>query len=184
MNHRPAQLAVAPLAAPRPFRDRDVIASGSFLAATEKAESIVPIAKWPMPLVCWQLGKSHEQALPLALTAATISCSHIERGKLAAPMRERLSQSTVKEPAREIEMSPASLIRDPGVLLPRLEELKRLAVSSRTDDFATGYSSLADLRALPAQGFTPFAKSFGDASARMGADHVELLERKSVRGQS
>jgi len=33
MNHRPARVAVAPLAAPRTFRDGDVIAPGGFIAA-------------------------------------------------------------------------------------------------------------------------------------------------------
>jgi len=184
MNHRPARLAGAPLAAPRTFRDGDVNTPGRFIASWEQSQPIVAIAVGAIAPACWQISELHRQRQPMMPVTANIAERHFEQSNLTVPVRASLSQSAVQAQFRGIERTQESPMKDLGVCAPILEELELLALGVLTADFSAGYFLLGRVPALPAQKFMLFADSFGRASTRIGAGHVDLLGRESVRRQS
>ena len=81
--------------------------------------------------------------------AVNLSPQQFTSDRLVEDVREALDRAGLPAGRLELEISEATLLRDAGGTLPRLESLREVGVRIVMDDFGTGHSSLGYLRMFP-----------------------------------
>ena len=79
-----------------------------------------------------------------------VSVQQLRVRGLSERIREVLSDYPDRTWCLNVEITESSLIRDPALVLGELEQLREMGVGVSIDDFGSGYSSLSQLRDLPA----------------------------------
>ena len=131
---------------------RGLLGPADFLALAEESGVIVELDHWILAAACQQLASWRDELgeRAPAFVSVNLSGRHLVDDRLVGVVRRAVAAAGL-DPARpglELELTEATLSVDVERTLGPLTALRGLGVSVAMDDFATGASSLANLRRL------------------------------------
>jgi diguanylate cyclase (GGDEF)-like protein len=135
-----------------------------FISLAEDTGLIVRIGEWVLLQACMDLALQ-----PDHLTIA-VNCSPVQfsRGDVMGAVKAALAASGLAAERLELEITESVLMRNDGIILAQLLELRALGVKISLDDFGTGYSSLSYLQTYPVDCIKidrSFVKTLGQESS-------------------
>ncbi|HXW33987.1 MAG TPA: EAL domain-containing protein [Acidimicrobiales bacterium] len=137
--------------------ERGLLLPGEFIDLAEDMGLIDGIGKWVLAESCkevvrWQslYCTDDSPVVPLALSV-NVSPRQLSDPGFADLVAEALSSSGLNPGALWLEITEATLLRDPDQAITTLRRLRGQGVHVSIDDFGTGYSSLGYLQRLPVE---------------------------------
>ena len=155
---------------------RGAVSPGVFIPLAEETGLIETLGTLMLRTGCRQLREWADAAAatgaaPIGMTV-NVSGRQIERGTLAATVREVLEETKADPATLTLEITESVAMRDPARVLATLNAVTALGVKLAIDDFGTGYSSLSYLQRFPLDALK-IDKSFVDGLALEGAPGVQ-----------
>jgi len=131
--------------------ERGLLVPDDFLAVAEETGLIVPIGAWVLREACdqaahWAAESNYD--IPLVVSV-NVSARQLADDQLVATVRAALTDSGLEPDLLMLEITETTLMADRDHAIGVLREITDLGVRIGIDDFGTGQSSLAYLRALP-----------------------------------
>ncbi|MBJ7310976.1 EAL domain-containing protein [Rugamonas sp. CCM 8940] len=128
-----------------------VLLPAAFLGDAEENGMIVPFGEWVLQQVCLMLLRFKAAGrvdLPI-----TINSSYREfcRGNYISHIAAKLDEFQLAPASLELDIREETLLRNPHLNKPVLEQIRQLGVSLAIDDFGAGLSNLRYLQELPMQ---------------------------------
>jgi diguanylate cyclase (GGDEF)-like protein len=131
--------------------ERGLVMPGDFIPVAEETGLIEAIGDWVIEDVCDQLLAWREQDLHPSVSF-NVSPRQLRRGDLVARVGERLAAAGIEANRLVMEVTETAAMQDAPDRVERvLRELAEMGFRIAIDDFGSGWSSLARLRALPVQ---------------------------------
>jgi EAL domain-containing protein (putative c-di-GMP-specific phosphodiesterase class I) len=127
-----------------------LLAADQFIAAAADLRLLLPIGEWVVSAACAQVRKWLDagfEALSMPI-AVNITIPELQPGFPAA-IRNTLRTHGIPPSCLQLEINESFLVRDLERVSSVLQEISDSGVTIAIDDFATGYSSLTLLKALP-----------------------------------
>ena len=81
--------------------------------------------------------------------AVNISFSQIQEERFIEIVKDIIARSGADASRIEMELTESTILKSPGAIKERMDELRLLGVSFSLDDFGTGFSQLSHLTELP-----------------------------------
>jgi diguanylate cyclase (GGDEF)-like protein len=131
--------------------ERGILTPDDFLAVAEETGLIVPIGAWVLREACAQAAQWADESsydIPLVVSV-NVSARQLADDTLVPTVRAALSSSGLDPNLLVLEITETTLMADRDRAIEVLREITELGVHIGIDDFGTGQSSLAYLRALP-----------------------------------
>ncbi|EXF95627.1 membrane protein [Pseudomonas fluorescens HK44] len=126
-----------------------LMSPGEFIPLAERTGLIIQIGEWVLERVCAQLHLWRKTYGFTHRVAVNVAALQIERSDFVETVRQALQRHDLPARALEIEVTESLLIKSLEVASDVLSRLQALGVTIAVDDFGTGHSSLAYLKALP-----------------------------------
>jgi diguanylate cyclase (GGDEF)-like protein/PAS domain S-box-containing protein len=131
--------------------DRGLIMPADFIPVAEETGLIESIGDWVLEEVCDQLVAWRDEGLEPSVSF-NVSPRQLRRGDLVERVRERLAAAGVEASSLVVEITETAAMQDAPERVERvIGELSEMGFRIAIDDFGSGWSSLARLRALPVQ---------------------------------
>ncbi|MCZ7588579.1 MAG: EAL domain-containing protein [Gaiella sp.] len=133
---------------------RGLVLPGEFVPIAEESGVIVPLGRWVLQEACRRLALWRTVA-PAARglhVRVNVSARQLQAAGFADDVRGALASAALEPQALVLEITEASVVRDPESGARLLDALRSMGVGLVLDGFGTGYSSLAMLDALPFDG--------------------------------
>ncbi len=127
---------------------RGPVPPDEFIPVAEESDLIVALGRWVLQAACWQAARWHQSGHQLSV-AVNVSARQLDDDGLLRDVSCALEETHLPAHYLTIEVTETAIMRDGAASSRRLGELKRQGVQIAIDDFGIGYSSLAQLRALP-----------------------------------
>jgi diguanylate cyclase (GGDEF)-like protein len=149
------------------------MAPRDFIDIAEETGQVMEVDRFVLEHACrlaahWPAGEAGAVDLHV-----NVSPRELQRPELVARVGETLEATALSPSRLVLEITESGLMRDPRVVLGRLQGLRELGVRLAIDDFGTGYSSLSYLRWMPID-VLKMAKSFVDDLAAGEDQHKAL----------
>jgi diguanylate cyclase (GGDEF)-like protein len=149
------------------------MAPRDFIDVAEETGQVMEVDRFVLEHACglaagWPSGEAG--AIDLHVN---VSPRELQRPELVVRVGEALEATGLSPSRLVLEITESGLMRDPRVVLGRLQALRELGVRLAIDDFGTGYSSLSYLRWMPID-VLKMAKSFVDDLAAGEDQHSAL----------
>ncbi len=131
--------------------ERGLLAADDFLAVAEETGLIVPIGAWVLQEACAQTASWVAEAddqVPLSVSV-NLSARQLHDDALVPMVEAALASSGLDPALLVLEVTESTLMSDRDHAIDVLQRLAQIGVQVGIDDFGTGQSSLAYLRALP-----------------------------------
>lgn len=134
-----------------------------FIPLAEETGLIIPIGEWIFEQACADLATCPEHL------SVSVNCSPVQMNSnnLVPSVKLALQKSGLCGDRLRIEITESTLMREDGLVVTRLEELRALGVKISIDDFGTGYSCLGYLQRYPVD-CIKIDRSF---TSTMGGEH-------------
>ncbi len=129
--------------------EKGLVMPGDFIDVAEKAGMMVPLGQWVLNNATRQVRSWQNMGLPDLRVAINLSPSQFHERNLVGTVQRALSDSDLKPPSLEIEITEGVAMEDADVTVANLLALRDLDVGVSIDDFGTGYSSLSYLKRFP-----------------------------------
>ena len=127
---------------------RGLTPPGVFLPIAEQTGLIEPLNRWVLDAALQQQRAWRNNGLEVPV-AVNLSRRTLQNLRLASTIAELLAKHNVPATALELEITETTLDSNPVRAVETLTSLHELGVRLSIDDFGTGFSSLASLKALP-----------------------------------
>jgi diguanylate cyclase (GGDEF)-like protein/PAS domain S-box-containing protein len=124
---------------------RGFVSPADFIPLAEETGLILPLGEWALRTACAAAAAEPR----LGKVAVNLSPVQFRQAGLAVLVADTLVETGLPPDRLELEITESTLMQDPGRTLEVLRAIKALGVSVAMDDFGTGHSSLATLRAFP-----------------------------------
>jgi diguanylate cyclase (GGDEF)-like protein/PAS domain S-box-containing protein len=126
---------------------RGLISPADFIPIAEDTGLISAIGRWVLSSACQQLADWQQQFphLPHLSVSVNLSGRQFVEADLAYQISEVLRQSGLSPRRLKLEVTEATLIKNPEAAAKTLQQLKATGVKIELDDFGTGYCSLSYL---------------------------------------
>jgi EAL domain-containing protein (putative c-di-GMP-specific phosphodiesterase class I) len=153
--------------------ERGRMAPGDFIDVAEETGQVLEVDRFVLEHACrlaahWPAGESGAIGLHV-----NVSPRELQRPELIARVGDALEATGLSPGRLVLEITESGLMRDPRIVLTRLQALRELGVRLAIDDFGTGYSSLSYLRWMPID-VLKMDKSFVDDLAAGEDQHHAL----------
>ena len=129
--------------------ERGLLYPGEFLCACEDMGLMRTIGYQVIQHACSALIWLGEQGLRHVDVAVNISFSQIQDNRFLDIVRDIVTRSGADASRLEFELTESTILKSPGAIKERMDELRKLGISFSLDDFGTGYSSLSYLKHYP-----------------------------------
>lgn len=158
--------------------DRSPIAPDEFIPIAERSDLILEIDRWVLSQALTQMKRwVDDESLPPFTLSVNMSGRSLLDRSFVGRVTDALSRSGVPAALLHLEVTETALVSDLELAASQLAQLRALGVSVVIDDFGTGFTSVAHLRALPVD----VLKIDGGFVQRMDKDDnrvlVELIAR-------
>ena len=121
-----------------------------FIFVAEELGLIVPIGEWVFRTACRQLRHWQDEGLPAITVSINISPRQFMSRRLV-PTLLAIVRETGADPRHiELEITETMIMRNVEQSIETLEKLRAIGMRVAVDDFGVGYSSLGQLKRLPA----------------------------------
>ncbi|WP_240941659.1 EAL domain-containing protein [Paenibacillus sp. HB172176] len=127
---------------------RGIISPGAFIPIAEETGMIYELGTWVLREACRQMKQWHDAGGPLIPVSVNLSSQQFHQPNLTRYILEILEETGLEPQYLELEITE-SMMMDPVVSNPVLNELTANGIRISLDDFGTGYSSLSYLKLLP-----------------------------------
>jgi diguanylate cyclase (GGDEF)-like protein/PAS domain S-box-containing protein len=131
--------------------ERGILTPDDFLQVAEETGLIVPIGGWVLREACDQAARWAEESnydIPLVVSV-NVSARQLADDSLLPTLIDALTNSRLDPSLLVLEITETTLMADRDHAIEMLRRINDLGVHIGIDDFGTGQSSLAYLRALP-----------------------------------
>ncbi len=127
-----------------------LLAAEDFISVAEDTGLVAGIGEWVLDEACRSLREIDARQLGAGVRmAVNVSPRQIVQRDSVERFAGMVQGHRIDPSRLILEINEGLLIRDPGVAVDTLQELRRLGFHLALDDFGTGYSSLAHLRSFP-----------------------------------
>ena len=129
--------------------ERGLLAPGEFLSACEDMGLMKTIGYQVIQHACSALIWLGEQNMRNVDVAVNISFSQIQDNRFVEIVKDIVTRSGADASRLEFELTESTILKSPGEIKARMDELRELGISFSLDDFGTGFSQLSHLTELP-----------------------------------
>lgn len=128
---------------------RGLVLPEQFLPVAEARRLIVPIGRIVLQQALAAAAGWQRPGQPPVPVAVNVSAVEFQAPDFVDAVQHALADAGLPGAALELELTEQLLMEDLGAAKRTLQRLRALGVRIAVDDFGTGYTSLAHLRALP-----------------------------------
>jgi diguanylate cyclase (GGDEF)-like protein/PAS domain S-box-containing protein len=121
-----------------------------FIFVAEELGLIVPIGEWVFRTACTQLKQWEEDGLPPVTISINISPRQFMSRRLVATLLAIVRETGADPRYVELEITETMIMRNVEQSIETLAQLRSVGMQVAVDDFGVGYSSLGQLKRLPA----------------------------------
>ncbi|MGX6446323.1 EAL domain-containing protein [Neobacillus sp. K501] len=125
---------------------RGPVSPAQFIPVAEETELINEISYWVIKTVCTQLKEWKVNGYSLMPISINLSAKTLMKADLVENIKMYLLKYSISPSLFEIEITEDSLIKNEGLGLSTIEQLREMGVSIALDDFGTGFSSIGYLK--------------------------------------
>lgn len=129
--------------------EKGLIPPAEFIPLAEDTGLIVPIGEWVLHTACAQTRLWHAQGFDSLLVSVNLSPRQFQQPHLLRMVESQLKQTQLEPTYLELELTESTIMKNTGVTIDTLRELRALGIKISVDDFGSGYSSLSYLKHLP-----------------------------------
>lgn len=129
--------------------ERGLVAPGEFISACEDMGLMKAIGYQVIQHACSAQVWLKEQKLHNVDVAVNISFSQIQDDRFVEIVKDIVTRSGANPSRLEFELTESTILKSPGGIKERMDELRELGISFSLDDFGTGFSQLSHLTELP-----------------------------------
>ncbi len=129
-------------------RPSGLLLPGSFIAAAENSDLIIPIGEWVLKTACIQNKEWQIAGLPTITMSVNLSVRNLNK-QLLEVMQHILTEVDLKPNSFEVELTESVLMQNVENNIQILQSLHEMGIKISIDDFGTGYSSLSYLKRFP-----------------------------------
>ena len=129
--------------------ERGLIYPGGFLSECEDMGLMKTIGYQVIQHACSALCWLGDQGLHDVDVAVNISFSQIQDDRFVEVVKDIIKRSKADISRLEFELTETTILKSPGAIKARMDELRLLGISFSLDDFGTGFSQLSHLTELP-----------------------------------
>ena len=122
-----------------------------FISIAEELGLIVPLGEWVFRTACMQVKAWDQEGYRDIVVSVNLSPRQFISRKLMPSMKLALMETGIDPSRIDFEVTESMAMRNLEQSIEILAELRRMGTSISIDDFGVGYSSLGQLRRLPAQ---------------------------------
>ena len=122
-----------------------------FISIAEELGLIVPLGEWVFRTACMQIKAWDQEGYKDLTVSVNLSPRQFVSRKLLPSMKSALLESGISATRIDLEITETVAMRNLEQSIEILTELRRLGATISIDDFGVGYSSLGQLKRLPAQ---------------------------------
>jgi diguanylate cyclase (GGDEF)-like protein/PAS domain S-box-containing protein len=121
-----------------------------FIFVAEELGLIVPIGEWVFRTACRQLRHWQDEGLPTITVSINISPRQFMSRRLVPTLLAIVRETGADPRMLELEITETMIMRNIEQSIETLDKLKAIGMRVAVDDFGVGYSSLGQLKRLPA----------------------------------
>ena len=121
-----------------------------FIFVAEELGLIVPIGEWVFRTACRQLRQWEQDGLPPVTIAINISPRQFMSRRLVSTLLAIVREIGANPRYIELEITETMIMRNVEQSIETLSQLRSVGMQVAVDDFGVGYSSLGQLKRLPA----------------------------------
>ncbi len=129
--------------------ERGLLCPGEFLATCEDMGLMKTIGYQVIQHACSALRWLRDQHMEHVDVAVNISFSQIQDDRFVEVVKDIISRNDIDASRLEFELTESTILKSPGPIKARMDELRLLGISFSLDDFGTGFSQLSHLTELP-----------------------------------
>lgn len=129
--------------------ERGLVYPGEFLKECEDMGLMKTIGYQVIQHACSALSWLEDQGLQEVDVAVNISFSQIQDDRFVEVVKDIIKRSNADISRLEFELTETTILKSPGAIKARMDELRLLGISFSLDDFGTGFSQLSHLTELP-----------------------------------
>jgi EAL domain-containing protein (putative c-di-GMP-specific phosphodiesterase class I) len=129
--------------------ERGLLAPSEFLTECEDMGLMKTIGYQVIQHACSALCWLEDQGLHDVDVAVNISFSQIQDDRFVEVVKDIIKRSNADTSHLEFELTETTILKSPGAIKARMDELRLLGISFSLDDFGTGFSQLSHLTELP-----------------------------------
>ncbi len=129
--------------------ERGLLYPGEFLSACEDMGLMKTIGYQVIQHACSALIWLGEQGMQHVDVAVNISFSQIQDNRFLEIVKDIVTRSGADASRLEFELTESTILKSPGAIKERMDELCKAGISFSLDDFGTGFSQLSHLTELP-----------------------------------
>ncbi|MCY7389238.1 MAG: diguanylate cyclase, partial [Burkholderiales bacterium] len=122
-----------------------------FISIAEELGLIVPLGEWVFRTACQQIKAWNQEGYRDIVVSVNLSPRQFVSRKLLPSMKLALMETGIDPTRIDLEITESVAMRNLEQSIEILAELRRMGATISVDDFGVGYSSLGQLRRLPAQ---------------------------------
>lgn len=122
-----------------------------FISVAEELGLIVPLGEWVFRTACKQLKAWEKDGFDEISISVNLSPRQFVSRKLLPSMKAAIMETGVDAHRIDLEITESMAMRNLDQTIEILTELRQLGCTISVDDFGVGYSSLGQLKRLPAQ---------------------------------
>ena len=122
-----------------------------FISIAEELGLIVPLGEWVFRTACKQIKAWDQEGYRDIAVSVNLSPRQFVSRKLLPSMKLALMETGIDPSRIDLEITESIAMRNLEQTIEILTELRRMGTTISVDDFGVGYSSLGQLRRLPAQ---------------------------------
>ncbi len=120
-----------------------------FIPILEESGQIREVGSWVLQEACRQFAQFKAEGTPLPRISVNVSSRQLEQVGFVDKVREVVELHHMEPDELELELTEATLVKDPKRAELVLSELRNMGVRLALDDFGTGFSSLNYLDRFP-----------------------------------
>ena len=121
-----------------------------FIFIAEELGLIVPIGEWVFKTACRQLRQWEKEGLPPVTIAINISARQFMSRRLVSTLLAIVREIGANPRHIELEITETMIMRNVEQSIETLTQLRAAGMQVAVDDFGVGYSSLGQLKRMPA----------------------------------
>jgi diguanylate cyclase (GGDEF)-like protein/PAS domain S-box-containing protein len=122
-----------------------------FISIAEELGLIVPLGEWVLRTACRQIKVWDAEGFHDITVSINLSPRQFVSRKLMPALKTALLETGVDAARLDLEITETMAMRNLDQSIEILTELRKLGATISVDDFGVGYSSLGQLKRLPAQ---------------------------------
>ncbi len=132
-----------------PVEGKAMVPPDIFIPLAEETGLIIPMGKWILEQSCIQYRKWWDQGVAPHYIAVNVSGAQFKDGGFVDLVDDILVKTGMNPNHLELELTESMLMEDHVYAVNILEKLHSRGIKLSIDDFGTGFSSLAYLKAFP-----------------------------------